>query len=662
MKKIKKPAFKENFTNHNQLIFLGVKIGWIDNDRKELILNGVSYSNFHILKVFAELHSVDSVFFLKIDGDNIKTSRFFPRLSLNDFQLPFVIKYKKWQISISDLWFATDYLLKINLKSIMPYDDVVIIKYYQYDFTQGVLVKVAEDNVTNTGFYISDVPLLNPLLPFLIVMMDSDGQFLTSSFLPFPSLFRGGMHYSEVYALTEGELHIDNIFSYSISLLLSFLPKRLVLSDFLVSQLSIIGEIAGDEKIFNPYLKEWLLNIFKVELLPTKLSAFMEDFYEINVGNNVENIRRMGGVLPLTSCSIPTIAVLVEKRRVTPSSVIVGSYVVANFVNHMPKASVTMPIGSKHSLFKGAEEHKKNPKYHVNFPVAIHFYRKKSYSSVSKIYAFAPDRKEISSKIFSIDIVVTLSFDDDLNSFEIILHALNTQSNVKINKVIVAVKRESEIPPKKIELLLKKKSLGGNIFCVPKRIGFMKDMLSCCMQYTEKELVLCIKDTVLLHDQHTLKNLCEIASSGDHIATVSCQIVAEVKNNVFKPIYGGYLGKGIEGATIYSNSQLGCELFEKTTYPVIANNFDCTIIKKTALQYFNYISPNVNVPIPLDNTAYLDFGLKMIEAGYHHFCTGKVIAINTSNKIKDPNVKLNISTGRLMATMGHLILVNSFKS
>lgn len=75
-----------------------------------------------------------------------------------------------------------------------------IVRAYQVDPLDGMAIKSIGEALVVTALDTADLSLANPLFPILFVWFDAAGSAQGWSFLVFPSLCRGGLHYSETMA------------------------------------------------------------------------------------------------------------------------------------------------------------------------------------------------------------------------------------------------------------------------------------------------------------------------------------------------------------------------------------------------------------------------------------------------------------------------------
>jgi hypothetical protein len=196
----------------------------------------------------------------------------------------------------------------------------LVIRAFQYD-ASGNLVRVG-DTLTASSIDINDFQLTSPFFPLLFVFAQPDGNLLGFRFLAFPSLCRGGAHYSEWLHSANSEGALDLL---SESERLSDRLERVLRLDELPAIADIridLDGADGSHLVFQSDFKFWLKQVARIAIRPTQPcgrspAAQLLETAETGLGN----IRSAdGATLVLPHDTIPTIAALTASAEQTRRS------------------------------------------------------------------------------------------------------------------------------------------------------------------------------------------------------------------------------------------------------------------------------------------------------------------------------------------------------
>lgn len=213
-----------------------------------------------------------------------------------------------------DSWYVNSSQLRTRWSALkFPF---AVRAYQHLPGLNGVLSLVGE-GLVSTQLDIVDLHLKNAYFPILIVFAEPDGRLRGVRLLAFPSLCRGGVHYSELLhsaALERANLSLDPITSGEA------LAERLLL--ICSGQPAAVGKIVidleradGAGPMFQRDFRLWLEKIARISISPAATGALNSD--EQLLANAVSMNALSGrsqdcGTLELKADMVPTIAALTE--------------------------------------------------------------------------------------------------------------------------------------------------------------------------------------------------------------------------------------------------------------------------------------------------------------------------------------------------------------
>lgn len=223
--------------------------------------------------------------------------------------------YGKHSDKLKDAWHAGGSLIRTRWKH-DPAEDSVVVRAIQN--VEGGLTLVGESLVTDETD-ILDVRVQNPYFPLLFVFTSAQGELLGWDALPFPSLCRGGLHYSELVALGARGHQSDSK---------SLAPNRTGMR--LAQQLQasrrqsvLVGSLAvdlrgadGTHRLFQPEFKTWLSRVFGVSVAAIHASDGPYADY-LSAAVHLESLaerRTRGNCLAIASDMVPSISALVATQ------------------------------------------------------------------------------------------------------------------------------------------------------------------------------------------------------------------------------------------------------------------------------------------------------------------------------------------------------------
>lgn len=215
--------------------------------------------------------------------------------------------------SMLDGWFAGQSLFRArwDVKDSEPF----VVRAYQSGRER--LVRLVGEALVTSSLDITDFPAAHPLMPVLFIACEPDGAVIGATTLFFPSLCRGGLHYSELL-LGEGDASLSPVGladSYA-SALEAILDDRV---SALVKSVRVdLRGADGTHPMFQSYCQDWLSTVLRTGIGEAVVSQGDKSPDVIFLTNRVSGHNSghpareaASGQLILPSDALPTIAILV---------------------------------------------------------------------------------------------------------------------------------------------------------------------------------------------------------------------------------------------------------------------------------------------------------------------------------------------------------------
>lgn len=537
-----------------------------------------------------------------------------------------------------DGWFVNDHLLRLRFEADAEVRTVV--RFLQMD--EGGLARiVGEAPLAGDELQLFDVRLLDVFAPILVIYSDPHGRLRGGSLIPFPSLFRGGVHGGEVEA-AEGETTTAKRERLS-ALLMRDAVGWAGAPDFSLGRIHVDLEGAsGAERLFSPPVLAWLGRL-GVQVSPLKRNTAAHEATTRHLQTGLarfkpERPRSAKGALTLPGDALPTLGVLLG-RRPLPSSPRTGSYVVCDAGHPTPRWLVSLPsIGADLLDVQPAESPRPFPvlsggdddaaRIAHPGPLTIRYRDPAPLRVPSQLYPVAPDaRQPILSKTLapsrkSRAEITTLIVVENMESATALVESLARQSLCAGIRLEIAA-------PKELHAALH--TLGDRLF--PSRVRIVSHAEGCPAstlialvdQASPTDMLLVAHEDVVLHDARTIETLYLMASQ-PAVASASC---VRVRDGGFQA--GGHVnvvGGGlfptrfdIQGAPSIRFEPLKTTApFPLATFPVPANDLVLTMIPASAWKALGGMDA---MRYPFDGFA-LDFAARGLKAGMIHLCTSAI--------------------------------------
>lgn len=244
-----------------------------------------------------------------------------------------------------DAWYLNSQQLRTRWRS---QSFPVVVRAFQHDPLQDGMLSLVGEGLAASPIDAVDLHLRSPYFPLLFVFSTPDGTIRAAELLPFPSLCRGGAHYSELLysaalaqsdeldpvgtggALASQLLHLDRASNPAVA--------------------SIEVEIEGADgrtRMFQPDFQLWLQKVFRIRVASigaasSRTAQFLTE--AVAVPPSTES-RAGGAALRISSDMIPAIGILTEAKKPDHESAapLTLALLVAGTAASQPAIAVQLP-------------------------------------------------------------------------------------------------------------------------------------------------------------------------------------------------------------------------------------------------------------------------------------------------------------------------------
>jgi hypothetical protein len=210
---------------------------------------------------------------------------------------------------LADAWYVSRSQLRTRWIANSP----LVVRAYQYE-PEKALSMVGEGIVISSLDFV-DISLSNPFFPVLFVLSEPDGTIGLFELLAFPSLCRGGLHYSELIA-SGGVAERSAVIDVSrISAELAGQLEMIVDGSALphIKRIAVdLGGADGTEPIFHQDFQSWLSNVLRIGVEPLDgiASTYLASAVMVE-----RDARHDGRILILAADMVPTVSALAMRSR-----------------------------------------------------------------------------------------------------------------------------------------------------------------------------------------------------------------------------------------------------------------------------------------------------------------------------------------------------------
>ena len=224
----------------------------------------------------------------------------------------------------------------------------LVVRAYQHVVEKSGALELAGEALLRSDVDFLDARLRNPMFPVLLVSSEPDGTIRGSTLFAFPSLARGGLHYSELLALSgkpDGPVDIlahDRVLAGQ---LFELLDGE---GDPLIGSISLdLSGADGSGPLFQSDARPWLRNVMRVGIDPAKPKNYQRNAdYLVEAARLTGSREKAAGKLALAADMAPTISALVAATGdgVAVQSEVVLPMLLAGPASSSPATLVQVPL------------------------------------------------------------------------------------------------------------------------------------------------------------------------------------------------------------------------------------------------------------------------------------------------------------------------------
>jgi hypothetical protein len=534
--------------------------------------------------------------------------------------------------------------IRLRLAPDLP-DRPSVQRAYQFKPLVGREAQLVGESIIYNAIDHIDICVLCPFSPVLLTASDEEGNLESAFILAFPSLLRGGLHYSEalLWSSETAEAAVSPL-DYEAVLLeqLQHLPgkQEAWLSGLLVD----LNRADGTEILFDQGLRHWLVDRLGVGVRTLPISeerdssaaAWLVDAMTDIVPRDATILRTAAVELMVRPDCVPTLAALItrqEKRGEAIATMPVNSPVIeASLDIGQPAQLVDIPwvaandyqppaahLTSLLPIVRPAPDVTEIRASCIARPVAAIRYPKAGLTNVADLFMpIAPDVPTILNPTRQVRVLAVIPCaGDDIEEIADTLGSLANQSGPVSIELLLLSDRPSEISPEITalcsRLFEKRWKAAGN---VPTAAEIGADMLAL------------IRGTVTLHDRRTIATLAALAEADDILA-VSCLLISSPEDSKTvdaKISWSGTIGRADLGQPQMQAHAVSSLLLTTASYPVLAACPDFWIARTSKLG-------------TLEGESFFeqDVILSPVGSGPHNMCLATSLVSASCGKVTDPS-------------------------
>jgi hypothetical protein len=552
-------------------------------------------------------------------------------------------------VKVSDIWFVNEFDIRLRLEDVSEgaFAQPLLLRVYQAD---GETLRLCgEGSLEGDAPFFMDIRTANPFFPLLLILTAPDGSLRGVAVVPFPSLFRGGAHQSELLFQPSCGCRFDDVNQYSRSVLAEYLAtaaEPLAIASIAVD----LANATGAERIFSKPVRDWLCHVAHVRIAAANdihVPAFMEDMLKAtdNIsahpqGETNQRARDGSAVLQLPADALPTVAAMFSRRTPTVSEEgAVGNFVVADPIGAQPLSAVRLPAAAAAGLVRlqpvdgpilfplllpasdAAEPQR--PGSTVPFPLAIRFHEEKP-NDAALLFRRSPDASGPLLRAGLADSRPVTA-----------LIPLVTSSTSALLELLKSLARQTIAPSLDVILLLNPNAAIADAHIrriaqayFPYRYqlltadtGAAADILDQGAAVATGDFLLIAEEGMTLHDHRTLETL-EILAAASNVASAACLHVRATIGGKAQilPSSGGLFPLISVDESVGRLGEMPSHIaFPRATYPTAGNSLRCAMIPADVWRKFG----NGLRAASMSERAQA-FALETIAAGYRHLATTAV--------------------------------------
>lgn len=266
-------------------------------------------------------------------------------------------------IELGDAWFLNDFSLRARWKLDHAHAGTIV-RGFQFSPDAAEYKFLGEAPVWHSLDYV-DFDLINPLYPVLVVTCDLQGYATSLALLPFPSIFRGGLHYAELVAAHQegahGLNHPLDIRCFTEELVDRVAKLKNGESSALVSAVRVdVQEADGSEPLFAEHVQQWLVHCMGLKLetgfSDASRGRAVNDYLSTRLAGKPHTglgpllQREQGMVLMVAAGDMPSLRLVLAGKSAradtTPllKAPIAAPFIIADRDTALPKVLVSQPL------------------------------------------------------------------------------------------------------------------------------------------------------------------------------------------------------------------------------------------------------------------------------------------------------------------------------
>lgn len=536
--------------------------------------------------------------------------------------------------TIADGWFAGNGRLFLRT-DYLP-SSVRRIQCFQFTSSDQIIL-CGEAQTDGNMFQLIRLGLDEELSPILLTGEAADGSLVISTLIPFPSLFRGGLHHSEVEAREVISLVPVSVAEFTTALTSSIYFESGAAGAFLVGQIVVDLQGAnGSERLCNPNVIASIERQFGLQCTfhapdgnePLQLLAErLRSTHPCPISTD----RVEGYKLILPADGLPSLSSLAARRGDTNLGI--SSFCVVDAGTGALRALACLPPGTwalptlqhpalplHHPILEMTDSCDVDPDQHWGAPIMIRYQDRKVWK-VDALMPVSPD-----TPMPGLD--ASRSRSSPGQAAPIITILLNRPADEDLLLCLASIRHQTLAPNLEIILVGADDEMVGAPEFSPKTrlLGFPtsnlppNESLNRAAAMATGDYLLFLDGKLCLPDPRTLELLLEIAFQ-PNFGSVSCALVREDSIDHSMSIeYAGYLARYEQDRTIsdiYEAPKDVVEIFSATTYPVIANSLRLCLLPTAAWHKVGGLN---TLDYPTEGYD-IDLCLRLSAAGFDHYCT-----------------------------------------
>jgi GT2 family glycosyltransferase len=537
--------------------------------------------------------------------------------------------------AIADGWFAGSAQLMLRVRH--PGAAGLQLRAFQHTST-GDVECCAEADIVDGEIQLISLPLNHELYPVLLTWQASDGILTASALLPFPSLFRGGLHHSELAAseILSGERDVLGDYMTSLTLQTYCWPKPD--DGFAIKRIAVdLRGANGSETIFSAGAITALATQFGIELEPRwsgdedALQQLQGQLRAKFRGDRTTDATKTGRTLILPADGFPSLSCLAARSG--EQQLGVSTFCVVDTGTRQPKALVCHPTTSTYLSklhhpalplpYPIVEADASAPSTarsrHFGAPIMIRFRDAKVWK-IDALLPLSPDthtpslavkRSLANDQKPRLTVIIDRPAGDD--QISLCLTALAQQTIADDLEILLV--GDENVPRTAAEVF------GDKRIVLCSALGASRaERLNRAASSVTSDYLLFLDATVSLSDPRTLALLLDMASQ-PQVASASCALIREDDADGSASVEcAGYLEQwqtDVTGPELLVQQTDVAQIFPASTYSVVANDMRLCLMPLAVWRALG----GFNAEDFPDSGFDLDLGLRARVACFEHYCT-----------------------------------------